>query len=460
MASEMRYLSTRGGIAPISFSEAVMMGLARDGGLILPEAIPDVSETLADWKDLSYQDLACKIMQLFVDLPPEDLRELVTKSYSVFRSPDITPVRTLDNIHILELFHGPTLAFKDVALQFLGNLFEYIMARTGDELNILAATSGDTGSAAIHGVKGRKGMQIFVMHPSGKVTRTQELQMTTVPDANVFNIAIDGTFDDCQNIAKALFNDLEFRDRHSLGSVNSINWARVLAQIVYYFYAAFGVMNKTGAQRVRFAVPTGNFGDVLAGYMAARMGLPIGLLVLATNENDILSRFFNSGVYRCEGVRATPSPSMDIQIASNFERYLYFRINENPAQLNKIMKTFAATNELSLDDYADPLFAAGSCDTKSTLETIKRFQAKHNYLLDPHTAVGVNVALQHLDADEPMICLATAHPAKFGKAITDATGEDLAHHPIIDGLSDLPARCERLPASEEAVRDFIRSHCS
>lgn len=458
----MNYISTRGGIDPIGFREAVMMGLARDGGLLLPESIPDVSGISSDWKDLSYPDLAFEIMRLYADIPESDLRKLVKQSYSTFRHPDITPVLPVNGIHLLELFHGPTLAFKDIALQFLGNLFEYVLSESNRCLNVLAATSGDTGSAAIYGVKGKERIRIFVMHPHGKISKTQEHQMTSVLDDNVFNIAVDGTFDDCQKIMKTIFNDLEFKDRYSLGSVNSINWARLLAQIVYYFYGAFRVMEKTGADRVKFCVPTGNFGDIFAGYIAVRMGLP-ARLVLAANENDILSRFFNSGVYRLSAVQATVSPSMDIQAASNFERYLYYRVGEDPVKLKKLIQSLNDDGRLTVepaDGMPDSLFTAGSGNTESTLETIRKFHDEYDCLLDPHTAVGVYVASQRLDDNEPMICLATAHPAKFGKAIMDATGRDIARHPVIDALKDLPARCEILPASVPAVRDYLETHIS
>jgi len=451
----MRYLSTRGGCEPLPFCAAVMTGLARDGGLFLPEAIPDVRDRLAAWACLSYADLAFEIMRLYADdIPAPALRVLVNRSYSVFRHPEITPIVPVGNVHILELFHGPTLAFKDVALQFLGNLFEYALAGTGGELNIVAATSGDTGSAAIHGVRGRERMRIFVLHPHGRVSPVQESQMTSVLDANVHNLAIAGTFDDCQNIVKALFNDLAFRDSHHLGAVNSINWARVLAQITYYFYAAFRVMERTGAGHVRFSVPTGNFGDIFAGYMACRMGLPIDRLVLASNENDILARFFSTGVYATGVVVPTLSPSMDIQVASNFERYLYYRAGGDARQVVKGMELFQRTGKLELRAPDDGI-CAGRGDTATTLATIRNYWRTHHYLLDPHSAVGVHVAEQHLDASAPMICLATAHPAKFGNAILQATGEDLAHHPLLDALATLPTRCTRLPADRAAVAAFV-----
>lgn len=449
-------------MVPVPFQDAVMTGLARDGGLLLPEHIPSVGDRLAAWRDLSYSDLAFEIMRLFADdIPEADLRDLVNRSYATFRHPDITPTRCVNGIHVLELFHGPTLAFKDVALQFLGNCFEYVLQRRQTQLNVLVATSGDTGSAAICGLRGRRGLRIFVMHPHGRVSPTQERQMTSVLDDNVFNMAIEGTFDDCQRIMKSLFADLAFKDRLELGTVNSINWARVLAQIVYYFFSAFRVMRLTGAPCVQVAVPTGNFGDIFAGYVAHRMGLPISRLVLATNENDILARFFTVGDYSQGPVHATVSPSMDIQVASNFERYLYYRVGEDPRRLSALMKDFAVNGRLDLapeGSRMDEVIVAGSANTAHTLETIREFHARHGYLLDPHTAVGVHVAREFLRSGEPMICLATAHPAKFGRAIADATGQDLAHHPILDALANLPTRCALLPARDTAVRDFMEQH--
>ena len=438
-----------------------MMGLARDGGLLIPEEIPDLTGCLAAWKKLSFVELAFEVMRLYSDLPEKDLKAIVQRSYSKFDVKEITPVVPVNGIYILELFHGPTLAFKDVALQFLGNLFEYILKESKQELNILGATSGDTGSAAIQGVRGRDSMRIFVMHPHNRVSKIQEKQMTSVLDGNVYNIAIEGTFDDCQNIMKTIFCDLEFKDKFSLGSINSINWARVLAQIVYYFYAGFRVMEKTGAEKISFSVPTGNFGDIFAGYVACRMGLPVNKLVLATNENDILSRFFNTGEYSIGKVVETLSPSMDIQVASNFERFLYYRLGENAVLLKEMMLSFSKSGKLNLqkdrDGFIDRTIIAGSSDTETTLSTIRNFHHEYSYILDPHTAVGVHVAMRFKKEGEPMICLATAHPAKFSEAIKKATGKDIVHHPSIDALEGMPTKCEPLPASVAAVRDYIET---
>ncbi|MBQ9431256.1 MAG: threonine synthase [Kiritimatiellae bacterium] len=455
----MRYISTRGGGEPLSFKQTVLAGLARDGGLYLPEAIPQVADRLEVWRGLDYSRLAFEIIRLFADdIAPDDLRRVVEKSYSVFDTPEVTPVRQVGPVHILELFHGPTLAFKDVALQFLGNLFELVLGDTGGEMNIVAATSGDTGSAAIYGVRGRAGIRIFVMHPHGRVSPVQERQMTTVLDSNVFNLAVDGTFDDCQNIVKELFGDLPFRDACKLGAVNSINWARVLAQVVYYFYAAFRVQGLTGAAKVRFSVPTGNFGDIFAGYVALKMGAPIERLVLATNENDILSRYFNTGVYSLGKVVPTLSPSMDIQVASNFERYLYFLAGRDSAKVAAWMAAFRRDGSLAPGIPPDAGFAAGRGDSAATISAIREFWTRYHYLLDPHTAVGVSVALERLnESSAPMVCLSTAHPAKFGAAIREATGEDLARHPRIDALMSLPARMEVIAADRAKVAEFVKS---
>lgn len=455
----MKYISTRDASRKYSFRETVMAGLARDGGLFLPAGIPDVSGRLEEWAKLSYQELAFEIMRLYTDFEAETLRALIEKSYSSFRHSEITPVVQVGGLHVMELFHGPTLAFKDVALQFLGNLFELFLEDGKQRLNIVAATSGDTGSAAIYGVRGKKGLRIFVMFPKGRISPTQELQMTSVMDSNVFNIAVKGSFDDCQNMLKAIFRDLDFKDKFSLGSVNSINWARILAQIVYYFYGAFRVMAQTGTDSVRFSVPTGNFGDIFAGFMAQKMGLPIKKLVLATNENDILARFFQTGVYSSGEVQSTLSPSMDIQVASNFERYLYYSMDQNTGIVRELMESFAQNGVIKVafpaDGVVDPLFTAVASDTATTLEVIRRFYEQHDYILDPHTAVGVGAAEKFPDEETPVICLATAHPAKFSEAIEKAVGKNVARHEILDKLSGLPVRCETCENSIEAVREII-----
>jgi len=458
----MTYISTRGQTQEIGFAKAVMTGLAPDGGLLVPTSLPNVRDRLENWATLSYPDLAFEIIRLFTDFPENDLRRLIDKSYAPFAHPSVAPVVSVGPVHVLELFHGPTLAFKDIALQFLSNFFEYQLGKEHGCLNIVGATSGDTGSAAIHGAAGRDRINIFIMHPKGRVSPLQEKQMTSVLDANVFNIALEGTFDDGQRIMKTLFEDVPFKQQYSLGAINSVNWARVMAQIVYYFYAGLAVMKSTGAMQVRFAVPTGNFGDVLAGYYAQRMGLPIAKLVLATNENDILARFFTTGVYSKGTVVPTISPSMDIQVASNFERYLFDRVNRDGEALRNMMTSFSATGRLSIPaapgQPIDPLFGAGVGNTAATMDVIKRYYREHGYLLDPHSAVGVFVAEQHLQVDVPMICLATAHPAKFPQAIADALGEDVARHPSLEALKNAPTRCVTLPNDLEAIRAYIKEH--
>ena len=457
----MKYISTRGQVEPVEFQQAVIMGLADDGGLLIPERIPDVSGRLDEWADLAYPELAKCVLELFAtDIPEADLAELVDRTYTaeVFGG-GVAPVVQVGDVYVLELWHGPTLSFKDIALQLLGNVFEYILARRGGRLNILGATSGDTGSAAICGVRGRAGINIFMMHPAGRVSSIQERQMTSVLDANVHNLAVSGSFDDCQSIMKELVGDLKFKRAYSLGAVNSVNWARVLAQIVYYFHGAFEVRRATGAEAVCFCVPTGNFGDILAGWYAMQMGLPVRRLILATNENDILARFFGSGEYSLGQVVQTLSPAMDIQVASNFERYLYYRLGSDPAKLRGLMDRFAETGSLKVDTAADGTVDAAVTAAVGTrqdcLATIGKYYEQYDYVLDPHTAVGVSVAERCRPADVPTICLSTAHPAKFPAAIQEATGQDIARHPAIDALSDLPTRCETLPNDAEAVRKLI-----
>ena len=457
----MRYLSTRGGIMPVRFKDAVMMGLADDGGLLLPESIPAFSaDELESWRTLTYPQLAFKVISRFVDdIPPADLQALIKRSYATFNHPEVTPIVRKDGVYILELFHGVTLAFKDVALQFLGNLFEYILQERHERLTIVGATSGDTGSAAIHGVRGKAGISIFILHPHGKTSPVQALQMTSVLDENVHNIAADGTFDDCQDIVKVLMGDLAFKQKYSLGAVNSINWARVLAQVVYYIYAWLRVAEK--GQKVVFSVPTGNFGDIFAGYMAQQMGLPIEKLLLATNENNILTRFINQGDYSVGTVVQTLSPSMDIQVASNFERYLYYLFNQDTSRVSSAFVQLKSEGKISFSDaelqQVRNDFSSASVDREQTLETIARFKQETGYLLDPHTAVGVRAAQELIVNGTPVVCLATAHPAKFGDAVVEATGEPVPVPPAIAQLEGLPTRCVRMPADSEQVRNFIIS---
>ncbi len=442
-----------------------MMGLARDNGLLLPERLPVIDHnTLNSWRNLPYQYLALEILSLFIDdIPRLDLDGLIERSYRQFSHPQVTPVRKVGDLYIMELFHGPTLAFKDIALQLLGNLFEYILQDSGSFMNIIGATSGDTGSAAIYGVRGKKGINIFILHPEGRTSPIQALQMTTVPDANVFNIAVRGTFDDAQAIVKDIFGDLEFKDRYHLGAVNSINWARVLAQVVYYVYAYCKVW-KTGAESVDFSVPTGNFGDIFAGFIAKQL-LPAGCinrLILATNENDILARFVQQGEYSISGsVTPTFSPSMDIQIASNFERYLYYLRDEDSEQVRSDMASFSRTGTIDLARFQQRVehdFVARSVSEEETIATIAQIYNQENYLLDPHTAVGVKAAMEVKDDERPVICLATAHPAKFGAAVEKAIGKEVDLPPALADLADKESHCEIMDADVGQVKEYVRFH--
>jgi threonine synthase len=440
----MKYISTRGKSEPRTFIQAVLEGLARDGGLLVPEKIPDFSDRLNSLSHLSYQELALEIFLPFIDgeISTDKLTKLIRKSYSTFRKAEVTPVLFTDRVAILELFHGPTLAFKDIALQFLGNLFEEILAETGSHLTILGATSGDTGSAAIYGVRGKDNMNIFMLHPKGKVSPVQEKQMTTVLDSNVHNIALEGTFDDAQRIVKEVFNDLEFRDQYNLGAVNSINWARVMAQIVYYFYAAFRYEEKYPGKDLYFAVPTGNFGDIYAGYLAKKMGLPIKKLILATNENDILYRVISTGQYKISQVHATISPSMDIQVASNFERFVFDVSNQNGESVEERMSSLASKGEFELSKEeklkAESCFIPIRINAQQTLKCIKDYD-KAGIELDPHTAVGIAAAEQ--SGYENVITLATAHPAKFGEAVHQALGKSPSIPEALEGIMEKETRC-------------------
>ncbi len=459
----MQYISTRGTSEPVGFTDVVLAGLAPDGGLYIPDRIPDVQRRLDAWRHLSYPELAYEVVRPFVEPDELDVRPLIEESCAAFDVPDVAPVVRVGDLFVLELFHGPTLAFKDVALQWLGRLFARALELRDRDLNILAATSGDTGSAAIAGVRGRPRIRIFVLHPRGRISPLQERQMTTVLDENVHNLAVDGTFDDGQRIMKTLFADVPLKERLRLGAVNSVNWARILAQIVYYFHAAFRVQERTGCERVRFSVPTGNFGDILAGWYAVRMGLPVDRLILATNSNDILSRFFQTGAYSAGPVSATLSPSMDIQAASNFERYLFYRLGRNPEAVREAMNSFARTGTLHVpvqpeNGSVDPLFLAGCADTAETLAEIRHCVEAHGYCPDPHTAVGLSVARRNPDPSVPTICLATAHPAKFPEAVQQATGQTPPTHPVLDRLADAPTRRVDLPADPDVVRAYLEKH--
>lgn len=461
----MQYLSTRGQVDHIPFTRAVLMGLAEDGGLLLPRTIPRIgAETLATWEKMEYTELAFEIMSRFIDdIPNSDLQQLIDKSYATFNHADITPLAHCGDLHILELFHGPTLAFKDVALQFLGNLFEYLLEKNDSVLNILGATSGDTGSAAIYGVRGKERINIFILHPHQRVSPVQEKQMTTVLDDNVFNIAIKGSFDDGQAIVKRIFGNVDFKSEYNLGAINSINWARVLAQVVYYVYSCLHIKKHENQSTVDFSVPTGNFGDIFAGYIAKKM-LPEGTirkLVLATNENDILSRFVNDGVYSTAEVKQTTSPSMDIQSASNFERYLYYLQDEEPERTRDIMEEFQTTGKIDLTSCQDQVcrdFDAKEATEEEVRETILHFYKEHNYILDPHTAVGVHAAREFQRQGVPMICLATAHPAKFPDAVESAIDRQPDIPKELQGILEQESRCELMESDANLIQDYLKTH--
>jgi threonine synthase len=430
----VRYISTRhgsqGNPAPLGFEDIMLAGLARDGGLYLPAEWPKFSTAeIAALRGLSYTELAFRIMRPFVDgaFDEATFRRLIAEAYASFETPEVAPLKPLGDsgLHLLELFHGPTLAFKDVALQLLGRMLDQTLTARSQHATIVGATSGDTGSAAIEAVRDRKTIDIFMLFPKGRVSEVQRRQMTTVSAPNVHNIAVQGTFDDCQDLAKACFNDLAFRDRHALTAVNSINFARVMAQIVYYFWAAL----KLGAPErpVAFTVPSGNFGNVYAGYAAKQMGLPISHFVVGTNSNDILARFFESGIMTTTEVVPTFSPSMDIQISSNFERLLFDLYDRNGVTLADAMTAFRSTGTLRVGANAlsgvRQLFDAGRVDEPGTLAAIADCRRRFGETIDPHTAVGYVVAQQHRrDPAVPMVVLATAHPAKFPDAVEKATG--------------------------------------
>ena len=452
----MKYKSTRGGVAGLGFTDALLMGLASDGGLLVPESIPDVTSELEDLRHCSFVELAQHIVGMFVDdIDTVTLNRLIAEAYSTFDHPEVVGWQELDNVAVVELFHGPTLAFKDVALQLLGQLFQYVLALRNQRLNILGATSGDTGSAAIAGVRGQDNVDIFILYPKGRVSPLQELQMTTVPDRNVHCVEVDGTFDDCQRLMKETFADLDYKEKYQLGAVNSVNWARVLAQIVYYGYASL-----RAPAAAQFSVPTGNFGNVFAAYLAQRMGFPIDKLIVATNENDILARFFATGEYAVGEVHQTVSPAMDIQVASNFERFLYYYFDQDSGRLSSFMSDFAATGRASLNGAPETkLFAAVAINQQQTLAAMRDTKTRFGYVLDPHTAVGVAAAQQLCGTEEPVLCIATAHPAKFPEAVEQAT-DIVPTHPSLDALSGLAQRKQSLDADLPAVKHFLAASVS
>ncbi len=462
----MKYISTRGDQTERGFSDILLEGLAPDGGLYLPKTYPRVdAATLARWRGLAYADLAFEILSLYIDdIPADDLRAITRKVYTaeIFGSEAITPLTWLgDHIALQGLSNGPTLAFKDMAMQLLGALFEYELGRRGETLNILGATSGDTGSAAEYAMRGKKGVSVFMLSPNGRMSPFQQAQMFSLQDANIHNIAIDGVFDDCQDIVKAVSNDLAFKREHRIGTVNSINWARLLAQVVYYF-AGYFQATKSNTEKVSFTVPSGNFGNVCAGHVARMMGLPIAKLVVATNENDVLDEFFRTGAYRPRGTadtHETSSPSMDISKASNFERFVFDLLGRDGA---RVKAHFGATQfELGGGEHADIAgfgFISGRSTHADRVATIRRCHAEHGVIIDPHTADGLKVALEKRDPAVTMLVLETALPAKFAATIVEALGTEPPRPANLEGIEQLPKRVKVMPADVGQVKAYIHAH--
>jgi len=456
----VHYVSTRGSAAPKRFTEILLEGLAADGGLYVPGEIPAME--LSRLRGLEYPELAYQILSRFMDDVP-DLRGIVTRTYSpkVFGSVEVTPLRTLEpGVHLLGLSNGPTLAFKDIALQLLGGLFE----STGQLLNILGATSGDTGSAAEYAMRGRKGIRVFMLSPHKRMSAFQSAQMYSLQDANIHNLAVKGVFDDCQDMVKKVNADAAFKAQHHIGAVNSINWARVAAQVVYYFKGYFAA-TRDDREQVSFAVPSGNFGNIYAGYVAKRMGLPIRRLILATNENDVLDQFFRTGKYRVrKSVKPTTSPSMDISKASNFERYVFDLVGRDPARVKDLWRRLDAEGEFDLSHaaywprVAQSGFVSGKSSNRDRLATIRNVFSKYSVMIDPHTADGVKVGLEHREVGVPLICLETALPAKFGATIRDALGREPQRPAEFQDLERLPQRFTVIEADAEAVKRYIASH--
>ncbi len=468
----MRYLSTRGRMAPARFRDVLLEGLAPDGGLVVPEEYPRVDSLLERWRTLPYAALALEIIGLYADdYPRAELARLVTAAYAPanFGSAEVTPVALLEpGLHLLQLSQGPTLAFKDIAMQLLGGLFETELAARDTQLNILGATSGDTGSAAEVALRGRPRMRVFMLSPHGRMSDFQRAQMYSLTDANIFNLAIEGSFDDCQDIVKAIGADLDFKRRHRLGAVNSINWARIVAQVVYYFRGYFAVA-APGRGEVDFCVPSGNFGNVLAGWIARQMGLPVGRLVVATNENDVLHEFFAGGTYRVRRgaeTHATSSPSMDISKASNFERFMFDMVGRDPQALRELWWQIDTGGSFTLGGtpFAAAVAASGFASGRSThadrLATIRAQYARDGRILDPHTADGVKVAREQRRPGVPMVCLETALPAKFAATIREALGREPERPAAFRDLELRPQRCEVLPADAARVRAFLERHAA
>jgi threonine synthase len=465
----MKYRSTRGGMTPVPFSDILLEGLAPDGGLALPVALPEISPaTLQSWRSLGYADLATEILGLFIDdIPKADLARLVQAAYrpDVFGSADIVPVKPLkQDLWLLGLSEGPTLAFKDIAMQFLGQVFEYVLDKRNATLNILGATSGDTGSAAEYALRGKRGVSVFMLSPQGRMSDFQRAQMYSLQDANIHNIAVNGVFDECQDIVKALSGDLEFKARYHIGAVNSINWARIAAQVVYYFWGWLRLAPPGG--QVSFTVPSGNFGNILAGHIARQMGLPIRRLVLATNENNVLEEFFRTGIYRPRSAaqtHATSSPSMDISRASNFERFIFDLLEQDAGKVRACWDQLATQGYFDLSARVPEFesrygFVAGVSSHEDRLRTIKSLYEETGVLIDPHTADGVKVADPFIEPGIPMLVLETALPAKFGETIQEAIGTPAPVPAHLRDLATLPQRVTAMDCNVEAVRDYIKQN--
>ena len=466
----MNYLSTRGDKTPRKFCDILLEGLAPDGGLYLPEHYPQVTPAMLDaWRSLPYADLAFEVLSLYIDdIPAVDLKAICQKTYTqaVFGTPEIVPVRQLEaGLYLQALSNGPTLAFKDMAMQLLGNLFEYELARRGEELNILGATSGDTGSAAEYAMRGKKGVRVFMTSPNGRMSPFQQAQMFSLMDENIHNIAVEGVFDDCQDIVKAVSNDLDFKRQYKIGTVNSINWARLMAQVVYYF-AGYFQATKSNTEKVSFTVPSGNFGNVCAGHVARMMGLPIAQLLVATNENDVLDEFFRTGVYRVRGSRdthETSSPSMDISKASNFERFVFDLMGRDGAQTKALFyDQLNATGSFDLSTSSAFQcaattygFASGKSTHANRLATIQSVYAQTGTMSDTHTADGVKVAREHLQPGVPMVVLETALPIKFAQTIEEALGKSPPRPAGFEGIEALPKRVKLMPPDVALIKRYI-----
>lgn len=459
----MKYVSTRDNKKEFSFKEVFIKGLADDGGLFVPKSLKKFSEEeINNFSNLNYKELAVKIILPFCSdfINENELKKIIEKSYSKFRENDVLKITDIGNHKLLELFHGPTLAFKDIAMQFIGNLYDFYIKNNNQNINIIVATSGDTGAAAIDAIKGKKNMNIFVLHPNNKISKIQRKLMTTTKDNNVFNIAIKGNFDDCQNLVKAMFEDLDFSKSIKMSGVNSINWARIIAQSVYYFYCYLKLDKK---KSINYSVPTGNFGDVYAGYLSKKMGLPIGKLIVATNQNDILHRAISSGQYIANKVEQTISPSMDIQVASNFERLIYDVLDQNSSKTKDVMNKFKKDKKYLFDDKSivsiKNNFLSESLNEKETLEEIKINYETNGLILDPHTAVGLG-AVNKLGFDKDCVILSTAHPCKFPEAIKQAIQKKEQLPEKLNYILDEKENFDIIENNLETVKNYIKNKIS